>query len=208
MFTFIGDTVLDPFLGSGTTIKVALNQNRNSIGYEINEGFLSIIKEKIGLNGTLIALNNKIEIVKRDQPIRVEEDIDYTPNIKDAKPVISPDKFRFNKERLYKVVSVLSEDIIELDTGLKVKLLGVDRVSQKSDETLNYLEEYVKGKQIFLKFDPLFKPKGDIIPAYVFLKNKIFINKELIKQKLAKIPEYNFKYKNNFVKLIEGVSNG
>ena len=208
MFTFIGDTVLDPFLGSGTTIKVALNQNRNSIGYEINEGFLSIIKEKIGLNGTLIALNNKIEIVKRDQPIRVEEDIDYTPNIKDAKPVISPDKFRFNKERLYKVVSVLSEDIIELDTGLKVKLLGVDRVSQKSDETLNYLEEYVKGKQIFLKFDPLFKPKGDIIPAYVFLKNKIFINKELIKQKLAKIPEYNFKYKDNFVKLIEGISNG
>ena len=208
MFTFIGDTVLDPFLGSGTTIKVALNQNRNSIGYEINEGFLSIIKEKIGLNGTLIALNNKIEIVKRDQPIRVEEDIDYTPNIKDAKPVISPDKFRFNKERLYKVVSVLSEDIIELDTGLKVKLLGVDRVSQKSDETLNYLEEYVKGKQIFLKFDPSFKPKEDIIPAYVFLKNKIFINKELIKQKLAKIPEHNFKYKDNFVKLIEGISNG
>ena len=130
------------------------------------------------------------------------------PNIQDAKPVISPDKFRFDKERLYKVVNVLSEDTIELDTGLKVKLLGVDSVSQKSDEALNYLEEYVKGKQIFLKFDPSFKPQEDIIPAYVFLKNKIFINKELIKQKLAKIPEYNFKYKDNFVKLIEGVSNG
>jgi len=37
MFTFIGDTVLDPFLGSGTTAKVALELKRNAIGYEINE---------------------------------------------------------------------------------------------------------------------------------------------------------------------------
>jgi site-specific DNA-methyltransferase (adenine-specific) len=39
MFTYEGDTVLDPFLGSGTTTKVALDMNRNSIGYEI--GFRS-----------------------------------------------------------------------------------------------------------------------------------------------------------------------
>jgi len=208
MFTFVGDKVLDPFLGSGTTVKVALNLDRASIGYEINEEFLPIIRNKIGMNGTLLTLNNKVEILKREERITIDEEIGYIPNIQDAKPVISPDKFRFDKERLYKVVNVLSEDTIELDTGLKVKLLGVDSVSQRSDEALNYLEGYVKGKQIFLKFDPSFKPKEDIIPAYVFLKNKIFINKELIKQKLAKIPEYNFKYKNNFVKLIEGVSNG
>jgi DNA modification methylase len=53
MFTYEGDTVLDPFLGSGTTTKVALELGRNSIGYEI--GFkspkigdtLKTIKEKI-----------------------------------------------------------------------------------------------------------------------------------------------------------------
>ena len=37
MFTFIGDTVLDPFLGSGTTVKVALELQRNAVGYEINK---------------------------------------------------------------------------------------------------------------------------------------------------------------------------
>jgi DNA modification methylase len=43
MFAFIGDTVLDPFLGSGTTVKVALEQKRNAVGCEINEEFLEIV---------------------------------------------------------------------------------------------------------------------------------------------------------------------
>ncbi len=48
MFSFVNETVLDPFLGSGTTTLVAKNLKRNSIGYEINKDFLSIIKKKIG----------------------------------------------------------------------------------------------------------------------------------------------------------------
>lgn len=200
MFTFVGDTVLDPFLGSGTTVKAALSLGRDSIGYEINEKFLSFIKNKIGANGTHLLFNNKIEFSKREQKVTVEE-IDYTPNIKDAKPIISPDKFRFDEERLYKVLNILSDDTLELDTGLKVKLLGADTIPQLSHKSIDYLEEYVKGRKVFLKFDPSIKPKGDTIPAYVFLKNKIFINKELIKQKLANVPEYDFKYKSNFMKI-------
>ena len=46
MFAFIGDTVLDPFLGSGTTVKVALEQKRNAVGCEINEEFLEIVIPK------------------------------------------------------------------------------------------------------------------------------------------------------------------
>lgn len=34
MFSFVGDTVLDPFCGSGTTILAAMNTERNSIGVE------------------------------------------------------------------------------------------------------------------------------------------------------------------------------
>jgi len=47
MFSYIGDTVLDPFMGSGTTLKVAKSLFRKSIGYEINEDFRSVIEEKI-----------------------------------------------------------------------------------------------------------------------------------------------------------------
>ena len=42
MFSFVGDTVLDPFMGSGTTALAASNLNRNSIGYEIKKLYSSI----------------------------------------------------------------------------------------------------------------------------------------------------------------------
>ena len=47
MFSFVGETVLDPFAGSGTTSLAAKHLGRNSIGYEINKEFASIIKEKL-----------------------------------------------------------------------------------------------------------------------------------------------------------------
>ncbi|TFF90454.1 MAG: site-specific DNA-methyltransferase [Promethearchaeota archaeon] len=47
MFSFIGDNVLDPFLGSGTTLKVAKALFRKGIGYEINPEFKDIIQTKI-----------------------------------------------------------------------------------------------------------------------------------------------------------------
>jgi len=48
LYSFVGDTVLDPFAGSGTTLKVARELGRNSIGYEINPNYKSIIRNKIG----------------------------------------------------------------------------------------------------------------------------------------------------------------
>lgn len=47
MFSFIDDTILDPFVGSGTTLKVAKSLYRKSIGYEINENFKNTINDKI-----------------------------------------------------------------------------------------------------------------------------------------------------------------
>lgn len=47
LFTFVGDIVLDPFTGSGTTLKVAKQEGRHYIGYEINKSYQSIINEKI-----------------------------------------------------------------------------------------------------------------------------------------------------------------
>jgi site-specific DNA-methyltransferase (cytosine-N4-specific) len=62
MFSIKGETVLDPFLGSGTTAKVALLNERNSIGYETDQNLLPILTKKIGNN------DNKdinVQIIKR-----------------------------------------------------------------------------------------------------------------------------------------------
>ena len=47
MFSVIGDTVLDPFAGTGTTMKAAMLLGRNSIGYEIDESFADVISSGI-----------------------------------------------------------------------------------------------------------------------------------------------------------------
>jgi DNA modification methylase len=50
LFSFQGEMVLDPFLGSGTTVKVAQELGRNSWGYEIDARLEKIIKQKMAGN--------------------------------------------------------------------------------------------------------------------------------------------------------------
>ena len=48
LFTYVGDIVLDPFAGSGTTLKVAKELNRHYVGYEIMDSYKNIINKKLG----------------------------------------------------------------------------------------------------------------------------------------------------------------
>jgi len=47
LYSFVGDKILDPYLGSGTTLVEAAKLGRNSIGVEINKKFLKLIKKLI-----------------------------------------------------------------------------------------------------------------------------------------------------------------
>lgn len=47
MFSFVGDKVLDPFCGSGTTLKAAVDTDRYPIGYEIEQEYEEIINSKL-----------------------------------------------------------------------------------------------------------------------------------------------------------------
>ena len=199
MFTFVGDTVLDPFLGSGTTVKAAMELNRNAIGYEINENFLNVIKEKLGLNRGLLVFSNNIQIIKRAKKIEIEE-IDYKPKIKDARPIIDPNKFNFKNNRVYKVIDIIDERTIKLNTGLIVKILGV-KISDK-ERAIRYLMDYILKKDVFLKFDNGTIVDKDTVEAYVYLKNRIFVNSYLIKAGMAVADRSkDYKYKNKFISL-------
>jgi len=50
LYTFVGDTVLDPLAGSGTTLKVAKELKRNYVGYEISKDYKNIIERKLNIN--------------------------------------------------------------------------------------------------------------------------------------------------------------
>src|SRR5271156_3965124 len=47
MFSFAGDTVLDPFLGTGTTTVAAAKWGRNSIGIEVDAHYFSLAEKRI-----------------------------------------------------------------------------------------------------------------------------------------------------------------
>lgn len=64
LYSFVGETVLDPFLGSGTTTKVAKELNRNSAGYEIDLELKEVINKKVGYN-TRTLTNDKVKIIER-----------------------------------------------------------------------------------------------------------------------------------------------
>jgi site-specific DNA-methyltransferase (adenine-specific) len=208
MFSFVGDTVLDPFLGSGTTCLAAKNLDRNSFGYEINKEFLPVIKAKIN-SPDLEA------IFQKKQSINFKKEIQKLPYIfKD--PVkfdkkIDPKKLKFgsridhsdhSRETYHTVKAILSPEVLVLDNGLKVRLLGVKENKEANGRALKFLNEKFKGEKVFLKYDSIKHDKDGNLLCYVYLKNKTFINAHLIKNHLADFDtSLTYQYKSKFLQL-------
>lgn len=67
LFSYKGETVLDPFMGSGTTLKVAFELDRKCVGYEIDVELLDVVKKKLKINqSTLLKENIGFEIIIRN----------------------------------------------------------------------------------------------------------------------------------------------
>jgi site-specific DNA-methyltransferase (adenine-specific) len=207
MFSFVGDTVLDPFLGSGTTCLAAKNLNRNSIGYEINKDFLSAIKEKIKGDISVIAQEKKgIDFKKEIQklpyvfkdPVKFDKKIDP----KKLKFGSKIDNSEHQRETYYSVKEIISPGMVVLDNDLKIRLIGVKENKAINGKALQFLNEKLKGQKVFLKFDVTKYDKEGNLLCYLYLKNKTFINAHLIKNGLAEVnTELNFKLRSKFISL-------
>jgi len=67
LFSYKGETVLDPFMGSGTTLKVAIELGRKAVGYEIDLELIDVVKQKLKI-GQISVLDDNIsdfEIIVR-----------------------------------------------------------------------------------------------------------------------------------------------
>ncbi len=53
LFSFVGDTVLDPFLGSGSTLIACIETGRRGIGVEIDEGYCRLSKRRVVTEGNI-----------------------------------------------------------------------------------------------------------------------------------------------------------
>jgi len=196
MFSFVNDTVLDPFLGSGTTSLAAKKLERNSIGYEINPEFLPLMKEKLDLEQQMIFEETDFEIIKQKKTdIDYKEVINKLPYIfKD--PVefdkkIDPRKLQFGskinnhnskREKYYPVKDVISPEELVIGDGLKIKLLGIRKKSKMSNQAIQFLRDKTRGQKVFMKFDAIKHDRDNNLLCYLYLQNKTFLNAHLIKK--------------------------
>jgi len=214
MFSFVGDTVLDPFLGSGTTSLAAKNLNRNSIGYEINEDFLPTIKEKLGLRQGTIFSEATFEFVhQKPTSLDLEKEILKLPYIF-RDPIrfdrrIDPRTLRFGSridhshyqtETWYRVKQIVSPELMVLNSGLTIRLLGVKAKPDKEDEAIAFLKQRVLGQKVFLRFDGAKHDQQGNLLCYLYLWNKTFVNAHLIRFGLAQAdPSTDHRFRDRFL---------
>ena len=217
MFSFVGETVLDPFAGSGTTSLAAKNLGRNSIGYEINKEFKGKIEEKLN--------SNQQSLFEEDYSVSFFEDkrSDYSfetlpylfsdPHKIDKK--IDVKKLSFGskidgtdskREDLFGVKRVISPDKIELSSGLIVKLIGIMPKPESYSDAIDYLQSKFNKRKVFLKYDAVKYDSNNNLLCYLYLDNKTFINRHLLKTGFVDLDSsIDFKYKKTFM---EDINNG
>jgi len=214
MFSFVGDTVLDPFLGSGTTSLAAKNLSRNSVGYEISPQFIPIIKNKLKVSQPDIFGDIACDFITQKQTLEdFSKDIEslsykFTDPCKLDKR-IDPRRLKFgskieegdNGERseVYNIKQVLSPELLLLNNGLVVRLIGVTEEPTCREQAVKFLSEKTEGQKVFLKFDrDRYDDNGNLL-CYVYLKNKTFINGHLIKSGLVSVDtRRDYKYRHKF----------
>jgi DNA modification methylase len=190
MFSFVGDTVLDPFLGSGTTAKAALALKRSAVGYEINETFLEGMAAKLDLDRLASEGLDWLEVVRRSTKPVARRAVDYVPTIQEISPRPDAGVRRGRPAKSYKVVAITGDGGLRLESGMEATFLGV-KLTQKA-RAIRYLKRFVLGKQVFLTLpggravSTQVRWRGhDPVAAYVHLKNRIFVNTYLIRSGLA-----------------------
>ena len=175
MFSFAGDTVLDPFAGTGTTLKVGLELGRNVVGYEISAQFAELAASRIRDGGYGVEL--------RPCPVRAAEPHEtsrYAPGLCDARPLVDPEE-GVPELDLKTVDSVTEDCALALSGGPVVHLRGIS--IHPSPEARDYLEKRVVKKKVFLRNG---EPLADgSVSAYVYLKNRIFVNAHMLKAGMA-----------------------
>ena len=217
MFSFVGDTVLDPFLGSGTTSLAARNLNRNSFGYEMNSDFIPYIKRKLDINQGDI-FNSDYSFIKQENIITdFKSEIERLPYIfKDFHKFdkkTDPKKLQFGskidqksstkREEYYSVKEVISPELIKLNNDLIIKLIGVKEKKESNGKAVEFLQLKTKGQKVFLKYDEIKHDENNHLMVYLYLKNKTFLNAHLIKNDLVDVDLlFDYNNKERFIKYL------
>lgn len=152
LFTHEGELVLDPFVGSGTTLVAAQDLNRNAVGFDLQEKYIDLCAKRLKNNS----------LFNQSQQVAVQDDALYIPEYLDPESVsliwTSPpyanllNRKRKNKSR----------------RGHERKNEQYGRIEQYSQDPRDLgtmpIEQYTQAiGEIFEKLLPLLRPKGHCV---------------------------------------------
>lgn len=211
MFSFVGETIFDPFMGSGTTALAARHLKRNSIGYEINKDFKQYYEQKVIsaslLDNAICNMRVDEESYKKEMsyenlpylfqdPLKMNNKVD----VKKLQFGSKIDKNSTQREDFYSVKEILAPNLVALSSGLIVKLLGVETNPSTASQATDYLQKKTKGHRVYLRFDEVKYDSQNRLLCYLYLENRTFLNAHLLKEKLAIADtSISYKYRNKFL---------
>ncbi len=217
MFSFVGETVMDPFLGSGTTSVAARDLSRNSVGYEINPEYVPVARERVCGQGDLFS-PCRVEVAEEG-----DAGGDFAPDLARL-PYLFQDPVKgvggrradvtrtygsriagdeAPREEYHRVALVEDPKTVVLKDGTRLSLCGVKAREETRDKAVAFLTKHTKSQPVYYKVDPLAAPGEDgKVPAYLYLKNRTFLNAQMVRRGLAD-PDAGgeYKKKERFMKL-------
>ncbi len=151
LFSHEGELILDPFVGSGSTLIAAQDLNRNAIGFDLKEEYISLSNERVSNNNNL--LNQCQQLAINDD---AKEIVKYIKNDSLSLILTSPpyanllNRKRTNKSRRNR----------KNDQYLEIEQYSQDPNDLGTMEIEQYTEEM---KNIFASLLPLLKPKAHCV---------------------------------------------
>jgi modification methylase len=185
MYSFRGDIVLDPFLGSGTTAAVANRLGRRAVGIEVNPDFLGLIEEKVGaaeLGDERFVVDHEPApdagaLAARMTTWRYRF-TDYGERL--VRRTVTPTKgqLAFKAAPRFRVSGVSDATTIETSKGTRIRLAGVVSVAGREADAMRALSVY-KGQRVVL-LDGEEDSEG-LRSGLVLLENHTFVNGHLLR---------------------------
>lgn len=217
MFSFVGETVVDPFMGSGTTALAARDNGRNSIGYEINPDFANYYRRKLNcqqtdLSGTSYKFVTDNTIVDCDTLKSSLPYIFHDPHKMDKKIDVKQLQFgsvidkesKRHREELHTVTKIINANTLVIDDKTRVRLLGIKEKTDDTSKAQLFIAEKVRGHKVFMRYDTVKYDKDNTLLCYLYLDNMTFLNAHLLKAGLADADRsLDYRYKEKFIKLTD-----
>lgn len=152
LFTHKGELILDPFNGSGTTLVAAKDIDRNAIGFDINEEYCNLCKERIAQENFI---NHSSQITICDDARNIDKYLnENTVSLSLTSPPYANllNRKRMNKSR-------------RGDTRKNGQYLKIEQYSQKENDigTLNVNEFEIEICKIYEQIFPIIKPGAHVV---------------------------------------------